>query len=111
MQRRYNKASTTKGYCFKYKASVEEIEDEDMDIDKGEFEMTPEKPYDTLDEWIQMINEHEAWIRTCEKQTDKKEKSATELVPPLLHVYLDVFEKKPSDALTQTTGSRYRPNR
>src|ERR1700724_2672312 len=71
-----------------------------MDIEKGESETIPIEPYDTLDELIQRIDEHEAWIRACEKQTDKKEeKTAAELVPTALHAYLDVFEKKPSERM------------
>ena len=61
-----SKCRRQKATAFKYKASVEEVEDEDINIDKGEFETTPEESCDTLDEWIQLVNKREAWIRTCE---------------------------------------------
>ena len=100
------KKVTWKACAFKYKASVEEVNDEQDEeewafFDEGsrllrklesnkiqlvpiQEELDPRHIYEMVD-WR---------IRSLEK---KLEKTAAELVPPQYHVYLDVFEKKASE--------------
>ena len=96
-----------KARAFKYKASVEEDNDEEdeeqaffeegsrllrkLETDKTQLaptqeELDPRHIYEIID----------YCIRSLEK---KLEKTAAELVPPQYHVYLDIFEKKASECM------------
>ena len=103
MARPEKKKAACKVCAFKYKASVEEVNDEEDDeewaffeeeshllrklkADKSQIapiqeELDPRHIYEMVDQWIHSLEK-------------KPEKTAAELVPPQYHVYLDVFEKK-----------------
>ena len=101
------KKAAHKACAFKYKALVEEVDNEDDEersffeegshlLRKLETDKTQLAPIqEELDPWhiYEMID---CWICSLEK---KPEKTAAELVPPQYHVYLDVFEKKASECM------------
>jgi len=76
-----------KASAFKYKASVEEVDEE---AEEKEYEDDEE----TEDDIYIRVLEH---IREVEKKVKKK--TDEEMVPPQFHVYLDVFKKTPSECL------------
>jgi len=78
-----------KASAFKYKASVEEV-----DNDAEEEEMEYEGDEETEDDIYLRVLEH---IREVEKKVEKK--TDEEMVPPQFHAYLDVFKKTPSERL------------
>ena len=102
------KKAARKACTFKYKASVEEVNDEEDDEEQAFFEegscllrklemgktqlapiqeeLDPRHIYEIIDR------------RICSLEK-KPEKTAAELVPPQYHVYLDVFEKKASERM------------
>ena len=76
--------------AFKYKASVEEVND---DVEESEIEdevdiETKEDIYLQVLEYIHTVNE-------CVKV----EKTVEEIVPPAFHTYLDVFRKELSEQM------------
>ena len=101
------KKAVHKTCAFKYKASVEEVDDEDnekwalfeegthllwkLEIDKPQ--LAPIQEEKDLGHIYEMIN---CQICSLEK---KPEKTAAELVPPQYHIYLDIFEKKASECM------------
>ena len=75
--------------AFKYKASVEEI-DEVIE----EEECVCEDDKDTEDDiYLQVLE----YIREVETKIEKK--TDEEMVPPQFHAYLDVFKKAPSECM------------
>jgi len=86
---------TTKKYkqkkasAFKYKASVEEVDDETEEEEKKceDSEETEDDIYLRVLEPIQEVE------KKVEKKTDE------EMVPPQFHVYLNIFKKAPSECL------------
>ena len=76
-----------KPLAFKYKASVEEVDEE---AEEKEYEDNEE----TEDDIYLRVLEH---IREVEKKVEKK--TDEEMVPPQFHAYLDVFKKTPSERL------------
>ena len=101
------KKAAHKAHAFKYKASVEEVDDEKDDEEQAFFEegshllrkLEADKsqlaPIQELDprHIYEMVNR-----RICSLEK-KLEKTAVELVLPQYHVYLDVFEKKASECM------------
>jgi len=73
-KRKQKKAST-----FKYKASVEEVDEE-----------AEEKEYEDDEE-----TEDDIYLQEVEKKVKKK--TDEEMIPPQFHAYLDVFKKTPSE--------------
>ena len=101
------KKATHKARAFKYKASVEEVDEEEdeeraffeegscllrkLETDKTQLapiqeELDPQHIYEIIDHQICSLEK-------------KLEKTAVELVPPQYHVYLDVFKKKASERM------------
>ena len=76
--------------CFKYKASIEEVND---DIEESEIE--DEVNVETKEDiYLQVLE----YIQTVDKCI-KVEKTVQEIVPPAFHAYLDVFRKEPSEQM------------
>jgi len=82
------KRKQKKALAFKYKASVEEIDEEAKEKECEDDE-------ETEDDIYLRVLEH---IREVEKKVEKK--TDEEMVPPQFHVYLNVFKKAPSERLT-----------
>ena len=96
------KKAACKARAFKYKASVEEVEDEEDEecsffeegsrllrkLKTDKVQMAPIQDKKNPRHIYELINQQ---ICSLEK---KLEKTAVELIPPQYHVYLDVFEKK-----------------
>ena len=96
------KKTAHKARAFKYKALVEEVDDEENEeqaffeeesrllrkLESDKTQLAPIQEELDLRHIYEMIDHR---IQSLEK---KSEKTAVELVPPQYHVYLDVFEKK-----------------
>jgi len=76
-----------KASAFKYKASVEEIDEEAEEKECEDDEEMEDDIYLRVLEYIQEVK------KKVKKKTDE------EMVPPQFHVYLNVFKKTPSEHL------------
>ena len=83
--REYKKKRTN---AFKYRASVEEVND-----NVKESEIEDDVDIETEEDIYLRVLEY---IRTVDKCV-KVEKTVEEIVPPTFHAYLDVFRKEPSE--------------
>jgi len=83
------KRKQKKASAFKYKASIEEVDD---DAEEEEMECEDDEEMED-DIYLQVLE----YIR--EVDTKDKKKRDEEMVPPQFHVYLDVFKKAPSERL------------
>ena len=91
------KRKQKKASAFKYKASVEEVDDiiEEEEIECEEDEETENDIYLRVIEFIQKTE-----IK-IEKKTDE------EMVPPQFHAYLNIFKKAPSEHMPVTAGTAW----
>ena len=87
------KCKQKKASAFKYKASVEEI-DEVIEEEEEEEESVCEDDEDTENNIYLRVLEY---IREVETKIEKK--TDEEMVPPQFHAHLDVFKKAPSERM------------